>query len=164
MKHLNQFITEYIVKKKLDKAIDSEDHYKYSPISKAQLINNINECIDLGEYNLNVINVSNIKDMSKLFRSVNLNKIKRGSKLDISKWDVSNIEEMDCMFKACKNFDADLSSWNVSNVTSMIEMFYFCKKFTGKGVENWDVSKVKNKMDMFWYCLNLKNVPAWAKE
>ena len=27
MKHLNQYITEYIIKKKLDKPIDSEDHY-----------------------------------------------------------------------------------------------------------------------------------------
>ena len=32
MKHLNQYITEYIVKKKLDKAIDSE--HKYYPQTK----------------------------------------------------------------------------------------------------------------------------------
>ena len=74
MKHINQFITEYIIKKKLDKPIDSE--YNYHPQTKEELINNINECIDLGEYNLNVIDVSGIKDMSKLFRYVNLDKIK----------------------------------------------------------------------------------------
>ena len=38
MKHLTQFITEYIVKKKLDKPIDSEDHYEYFPETKDELI------------------------------------------------------------------------------------------------------------------------------
>ena len=38
MKHLNQFIIEYIVKKKLDTPIDSEDHYEYYPKSKEELI------------------------------------------------------------------------------------------------------------------------------
>ena len=41
MKHINQFITEYIVKKKLDKPINSEDHYKYFPKTKNNLIDNI---------------------------------------------------------------------------------------------------------------------------
>ena len=34
MKHLNQYITEYIIKKKLYKPIDSEDHYEYYPKTK----------------------------------------------------------------------------------------------------------------------------------
>ena len=38
MKHLNQFITEYIIKKKLDKPIDSERNYKYFPKKKSELI------------------------------------------------------------------------------------------------------------------------------
>ena len=43
MKHLNQFITEYIIKKKLDKPIDSE--YKYHPQTKEELIKNIKELL-----------------------------------------------------------------------------------------------------------------------
>ena len=161
MKHLNQFITEYIVKKKLDKAIDSEDHYKYSPISKTQLINNINECIDLGEYNLNVINVSNIKDMSKLFESVNLYKIKRGSKLDISKWNVSNVEFMNYMFSGTKNYIInvinykDIENWDVSNVISMSGMFDCCKDFNGD-LSNWNVSSLKETEYMFNRCDRFK--------
>ena len=46
MKHLNQFITEYIIKKKLDKFVDSEDHYEYFPKTKGELIENIKELID----------------------------------------------------------------------------------------------------------------------
>ena len=41
MKNLNQYITEYIIKKKLDKPIDSEDHYDYYPKTKQELIDNI---------------------------------------------------------------------------------------------------------------------------
>ena len=43
MKHLNQFITEYIIKKKLDTPIDSEDHYEYHPKTKDELKKNIIE-------------------------------------------------------------------------------------------------------------------------
>ena len=41
MKYINQFITEYIIKKKLDKPIDSEDHYKYFPKTREELTKNI---------------------------------------------------------------------------------------------------------------------------
>ena len=135
MKQINQFITEYIIKKKLDKPIDSE--YNYHPQTKEELINNINECIDLDEYNLNVIDVSNIKDMSKLFRYVNLDKIKEGSKLDISKWNVSNVEFMNYMFCGCEKLDCDLSKWNIDKNVSMKKAFKDC---------------------------NLKNKPSWYKE
>ena len=43
MKHLNTYITEYIVKKKLDKPINSEDHFDYFPETKEELIKNIEE-------------------------------------------------------------------------------------------------------------------------
>ena len=161
MKHLNTYITEYIIKKKLDKPIDSENNYKYSPINKKQLINNINECIDLGEYNLNVIDVSSIKDMSKLFRSVNLNKIKRGSKLDISKWDVSNVEFMNYMFSEIKNYIKDvinykdIENWDVSNVINMSGMFDCCKDFNCD-LSNWDVSSLKETEYMFNRCDRFK--------
>ena len=73
MKHLNQFITEYIVKKKLDKPIDSEDHYKYFPKTKQELIDNINELISKDIYDFNCIDTSAITDMSHLFE-MSLNK------------------------------------------------------------------------------------------
>ena len=41
MKHLNTYITEYIIKKKLDKPINSEDQYDYYPKTKEELLNNI---------------------------------------------------------------------------------------------------------------------------
>ena len=46
MKSLPIYITEYIIKKKLDKPIDSENHYEYFPKTKEELIENIKECLN----------------------------------------------------------------------------------------------------------------------
>ena len=149
MKHLNQFITEYIVKKKLDKAIDSEDHYIYFPKTKQELIENIKELVDKGETDFNCIDTSAITNMSHLFDDIDINR-----NFDVSKWNVSNVEDMGHMFYAYENFDCDLSNWNVSKVKDMKYMFYKCENFTGKGLENWDVSKVEDMQDMFEDCEN----------
>ena len=42
---------------------------------------------------------------------------------DISKWDVSNVENMDYMFSGATSFNQDISNWDVSNVKSMANMF-----------------------------------------
>ena len=41
---------------------------------------------------------------------------------DISKWDVSNVNNMSYMF-FCSQFNGDILSWNVGNVTNMKCMF-----------------------------------------
>ena len=150
MKNINKYITEYIVKKKLDKPIDSEHNYKYFPETKQELIDNIKELFNKGETNLNCIDTSKITDMSNLFNEVkDIHKFN----FDVSKWDVSNVENMIWLFFNCKKFDCDLSNWDVSNVEDMSTMFYNCESFKGKGLENWDVSKVENMSNMFHWCL-----------
>ena len=104
MKHLNTYITEYIIKKKLDKPIDSEDHYEYFPKTKQELIDNIKELLNKGETNLNCIDTSKITDMSHLFESYeNIN-------FDISKWNVSNVKNMEYMFDNCMKLKK-IPSW-----------------------------------------------------
>ena len=117
MKQINQYITEYIIKKKLDKPIDSEDHCIYFPKTKQELLNNIKECFDSNNYDLNCIDTSEITDMSYLFKNV------RGINFDVSNWNVSNVENMSNIFSYCFAFDCDLSKWNVSNVTNTSCMF-----------------------------------------
>ena len=92
MKQINQFITEYIIKKKLDKPIDSEDHYEYSPETKDELIKVIQMLLDKGETDLNCIDTSKITDMSKLFYN------KEDINIDVSKWNVSNVKYTKYMF------------------------------------------------------------------
>ena len=186
MKHLNQFIIEYIVKKKLDTPIDSEDHYEYYPKTKDELIHNINNLIKQDIYDFNCIDTSEITDMSYLFDGYK--HINTKENFDVSKWDVSNVTNMSHMFNGC-NFDCDLSKWNVSKVTNMNRMFLGCRNFkgvdlslwnvskvenmefmfcdcvnfTGKGLEKWNVSKA-NTYYMLYNCHNLKNKPSWYKE
>ena len=129
MKHLNTYITEYIIKKKLDKPIDSEDHYVYYPETKQELIDNVKELFNKGETNLNCIDTSKITDMSRSFESYeNIN-------FDISRWNVSNVTNMRCMFISSYYFNCDLSSWDVSKVENMSNMFNNCGAF------NCDLSK-----------------------
>ena len=104
MKNINQFITEYIVKKKLEKPIDSEDHYEYFPKTKNELIKNIKELFDNKIYDFNCINTSEITDMSELFYKDIFSNIK----FNVSKWDVSNVKSMRNMFKGCEFFNCAL--------------------------------------------------------
>ena len=147
MKHLNQFITEYIIKNKLDKPIDSEDHYEYSPETKEELIKVIQILLDKGETDLNCIDTIKITDMSELFYN------KEDINIDVSKWNVSNVEDMNRMFYNCGDFNCDLSNWDVSKVENMERMFHYCEKFNCD-LSNWNVSKVKNMSYMFYSCKN----------
>ena len=167
MKQINQFITEYIIKKKLDKPIDSEHNYDYYPKTKDELIENLNELISKDIYDFNCIDPSSITDMSHLF-DMSLKKLIKYSlknvNFNISDWDVSKVENMEYMFYDCKKFDCDLSKWNVSKVKNTSSMFALCYKFKGKGLENWNVSNVENMEGMFYGCNNLKNIPSWYKK
>ena len=147
MKHLNQFITEYIIKKKLDKPIDSENP-EYCPKTKDDLSNIIYMLLYKDETDFNCIDTSLITDMSDLFTD----SIFENLVFDVSNWDVSKVTNMDSMFNGCIKFDGNLSNWNVSNVENMESMFAKCRSFTGKGLENWDVSNVKNMDTMFGQC------------
>ena len=153
MKHLNNYITEYIIKKKLDKPIYSGTSILYTPKNNGELIDLIIKLLKDGETNLNCIDVSNIKVMQNLFDYVN-NDVIVDDSIDISEWNVSNVIDMTEMFTNCNKFDCDLSKWNVSKVKYMNNMFEGCKKFTGKGLGDWDVSKANNMDFMFYNCEN----------
>ena len=159
MKNLNQFITEYIIKKKLDKPIDSEHNYDYYPKTEKELRKNIQELLDANIYDLNCIDTSKITDMASLFNSDNYNKTL--DNIDISKWDVSKVKHMSGMFAGYENFNCDLSNWNVSNVTNMAFMFYNCRNFNCN-LSNWDVSNVINMKYMFENCKKFNcNLSKW---
>ena len=152
MKQLNQFINEYIVNKKLDKPIDSEDHYDYTPETKDELIEIIQTLLNKGETDLNCIDTSAITDMSGLFYKDIFFTIA----FNVSNWNVSNVKSMRNMFKGCEFFDCDLSKWDVSNVKYMNNMFGNCSKFNCD-LSNWNVSKVKTIKNMFINCENFNS-------
>ena len=64
------------------------------------------------------------------------------------------------MFEECEKFNCDLSKWDVSNVDNMLGMFRDCIKFNCD-LSKWDVSSVKNMVEMFDGCKSLKQIPSW---
>ncbi len=127
---------------------------KYSPKSRADLITLIQDIMDTDDNgkiddidpDLNIIDTSNITDMTKLFSTRTKLHVFNG---DISKWDVSNVTTMFTMFASNKVFNGDISNWNVSKVTDMDGMFNNAIKFNGD-ISNWKVGKVTNMDRMFF--------------
>ena len=153
MKHLNQFITEYIIKKKLENPIDSEHNYKYFPATRQELFKITQELIDKGQYDLNCINTERITDMNNLFVKV--------TDIDISGWDISNVKYMSSIFKNCEKFDCDLSNWNIRNVIYMDYAFINCVSFEGKGLDKWNPQSLKDSEGIFDNCKSIKKYPKW---
>ena len=78
----------------------------------------------------------------------------------ISNWDVSQVTNMNNLFKSdtnknYTNFNEDISEWNVSNVTNMKNLF---QNYTNKNyysfnedISKWNVSNVTDMSSMFAY-------------
>ena len=96
--------------------------------------------------NLNLWDISSIKDLSQMFENLqNFNQY-------IGDWDTSNVENMSFMFVGFKSqgsswegsfYNQDLSKWNTSKVRDMRGMFYAQQNFN-QNIGKWDVSNVEN--------------------
>ena len=137
MKKLEEFIIEKLKVSKIET--------KYHPKSKEELVDIIIKEINENgpTCSLNHIDVSNITDMSYLFRGGNKSQYQDGHPVlsefngDISNWDVSNVTNMRFMFNECKyrGKNGDISDWDVSNATDTQCMF-LSSKFTGN-ISKW---------------------------
>lgn len=94
------------------------------------------------DMSLNWLDVSQITDMSDVFRYSEFNG-------NISKWDVSNVENMEGMFFMSKytGKNGDISDWDVRKVTNMGVMFGH-SKYNGD-LSKWKTLKVKWMRGMF---------------
>ena len=149
MKRLEEFIVEKLKISKIE--------IKYHPNSKEELVDLIIKEIEANgpECSLNHIDVSNITDMSFLFRGAEPSQYYQGKTIlsdfdgDISTWNVSKVTNMRSMFSDCNysGKNGDISNWGVSNVTDMRAMFSR-SKYNGD-ISNWDVSKVTDMAFLF---------------
>jgi surface protein len=97
-----------------------------------------------------------ITDMSNLFGSSNDWTVPywEFSKLNITGWDVSNVTNMEGMFKnSYYELDTHFENWDVGNVTNMSFMFYNQRRYNFNPILNgWDVSCVTDMSFMFFGC------------
>ena len=154
MKNINQYVTE---KLKINKNIlKVGTKHTLFPESKNELIKMIKEEINRNgnKCSLNHIDVSKITDTSYLFSLSAFNKFNG----DISEWNVSNVEDMRCMFHET-DFNGDISGWDVSNVEDMSRMFL--KSKFNQPLNNWNVSNVENMEGMFQESSFNQNISMW---
>lgn len=156
MKSLKQYILEALVNKKVKATgnvhtLFPKSIHELEKMIAKEMIENGNEC------SLNHIDTSDITDMSNLFSDSSIVLYGSNNKKvclgdfngDISKWDVSNVTDMDVMFDGSKytGENGDLSKWDVSNVTTMQRMFAN-SQYTGKFTW-WQTSSLYNTSGMF---------------
>ena len=67
----------------------------------------------------------------------------------ISGWDITNVTSLRSCFNACTNMVVDLSSWDTSNVEDMVGTFSNTTFTSDPGINNWDTSNVTSMSSMF---------------
>lgn len=80
---------------------------------------------------------------------------------DLSNWNTSNVNDFSSMFSGCRvlSNNLDCSTWNTSNANNMENMFNDCREITSFGdLSNWKTSNVNNMSGMFGDCFNLVTV------
>ena len=164
MKRLKTYISEDF---KLNKKGKISRTLNYQPKDVQELRTLLKELINKRgkDADLNDIDVSQIKSMNYMYdpQTKGLFKMLDPHNIDISEWDVSNVEDMSFMFAGCENFNCDLSRWNVSKVKYMTRTFLKCTKFTATDLHNWDIRNVEKINGMFCRCKSFdgKEVENW---
>ena len=167
MKTLKQHIEERLIinknfKQETFKPNTSEE-LKYYISSKAhELIRNNDDILDLSDVDLSLISKkpSYDKSLYQIFRDP-LFKIKRNKiTVDVSNWDVTEYDRIDCLFFDCPCIETviGLETWDVSNVKDFTEFFSQCSNLKNVNVSGWKLHNATMTCAMFYYCKNLKKI------
>ena len=74
----------------------------------------------------------------------------RSFNVDVSKWNVSRVNDVHGMFLRASSFNIDVSKWDVSRVAMMDEMFRGARSFNQKLCGAAWVNSKATKDDMFY--------------
>ena len=113
------------------------DYGKPAPISAIP--------IESSDAKLTVYGGNNLKTARGLFVGTKFRTI------DLSKFNTSNVTDMNHMFRECKATSIGLSNFDTSKVTTMQHMFNQCEA-TSLDLSNFDTSKVTDMRCMFYEC------------
>jgi len=153
MKKINTYITEKLhINDEVEVKKVNKVEYKYHPKNNDELINLLKQLLkERGkDADLNDVDVSAITDMSDLFYRLSEKYNCEIENIEISQWDVSNVTNMESMFKNCDKFNCDISDWDTRRVKNMFGMFFNCKNFMSELY--WDVENVEDFKSMFYKC------------
>ena len=101
------------------------------------------------------------EDIDSLRQCISLSLVDFGVHCSLNWIDVTAVANMNWLFTKSK-FDGDISRWDVSNVTDMQAMFYE-SEFTGDygDISGWDVSSVDNMHAIFNKCPFCHDISRW---
>ena len=156
MKSSNQHILEYLIINKdyQDNVITVKSFYELRNIIEDRY-DKLGPGTEQNPIDFNDIDVSNIDSFCDVKRLLGLFHGIKFKYIDISEWNVSNVNLMFNMFYGCDKLKSvgDISDWDVSNVKSMCQMFHRCKELKSIGdISKWDVSNVRHHDYMFEKC------------
>jgi surface protein len=81
--------------------------------------------------------------------------------LDVSKWKIANVTNMEYMFSGCGGVsELDVSKWSTASVTGTEYMFAGCSGLTTLDLSNWNTGAVKDCERMFANCTKLITIYA----
>ncbi|WP_010179249.1 BspA family leucine-rich repeat surface protein [Aquimarina agarilytica] len=109
-------------------------------------------------FSLKTINATDLPNFTKAtsLKAMFVNCVKLEA--DISKWNVSTIEDMSFLLNNAKKFNSPLNDWDMSNVKTIAEMFTNAETFN-QILDKWDVSKVTDMSGAFSGINNSFNRP-----
>lgn len=95
--------------------------------------------------------------LTNIYRMFNQSSV---TSLDVTEWDIQNVENLTGVFMMCTNLTEikGIENWNTSKVTSMNQLFYQCKKITSLNISGWDTGQVTNMGGMFDTCESLASL------
>lgn len=80
-------------------------------------------------------------------------------KIDVSKYDTSNIVDMSLMFAHCSNLkELNVSNFDTRRVVDMYGAFRICHSLVKLDLSNFNTSNVSNMAYMFYGCLSLQEL------
>ena len=95
--------------------------------------------------------VSTIKSLRHAF-SKNYGKVGADTfNSDLTYWDVSNVENFESCFEACKGFNGDISKWNTKSAINFKWFMWGCNSFSGD-ISNWNMKNATNTKSMLNRC------------
>ncbi|MBO5003855.1 MAG: BspA family leucine-rich repeat surface protein [Clostridia bacterium] len=155
MKHINEFL----VNKRIDKKID-QPKYEYFPKDENELYNVMKKLVKERISDFTIIDTSKIKTLGYIFYDL-YNEMKGKyievfKNIDASYWNTSKVTSIEGMCSCCEHMNIDVTGWDVSNVENMSYAFNRCEDFTGVGLVDWNTSNVKFAKYTFNMCQNLK--------